>query len=215
MEKVIVIGGSSGIGKAIAEACTQAKMAVTVASRRTGVDATDEGAMERLFANAGAVHHVVLTAVEAAYPKIREIDIAAAKRAIDSKLLAALLAAKHARFAENASLTLTSGIAMDRPGPHASIVAAMNGAVTALGRALAIELAPVRVNVLSPGWIDTPVWDAIAGSAKDERFAAQAAKLPVKRVGTTQDVAQAALFLMRNGFVTGECLHVDGGHRLV
>lgn len=215
MEKVIVIGGSSGIGKGIAEACTRAGMQVTVVSRRTGVDATDEEAMVRLFSEAGEVHHVVLTAVAAAYPKIGELDVAEAKRAIDSKVVAALLAAKYARFAAGASLTLTSGIAMDRPGPHASVVAAMNGAVTALGRALAIELAPVRVNVLSPGWIDTPVWDRIAGSAKAERFASHAARLPVGRIGAPADIAAAALFLMQNGFVTGECLHVDGGHRLV
>lgn len=113
------------------------------------------------------------------------------------------------------SLTLTAGIAMDRPGPHASVVAAMNGAITAMGRALAIELAPVRVNVLSPGWVDTPVWDQLAGDAKGERLAAQAAKLPVRRVGTPADLADAALFLLRNSFMTGECLHVDGGHRLV
>lgn len=215
MQKVIVIGGASGIGRGIAEAAERAGMQVIIASRRTGIDATDEAAMARLFTDADTVDHVVITAVAASYPKVRELDLVEARRAIDSKIVPALLTAKHARFAENGSLTLTSGIAMDRPGPHASIVAGMNGAITAMGRALAIELAPVRVNVISPGWVDTPVWDQLAGAAKGERFAAQAAKLPVRRVGAPADIADAALFLMRNGFMTGECLHVDGGHRLV
>lgn len=229
-QNVVVVGGASGIGLGIAEACVAAGATVTVVGRsaekltaaaaRASVralraDATDEAAVERLFAATGPVHQLVVTAVDAVYQPVRKLDISRARCAFDSKVIAALLLSKHAPFAANASLILTSGIAMDRPGPSASVIAAMNGAVTAMTRALAIELAPVRVNVLSPGWIDTPVWDTIAGSAKSERLAQHAAKLPVRRIGTPSDVASAALYLMTNGFTTGETLHVDGGHRLV
>lgn len=85
-------------------------------------------------------------------------------------------------------------------------------------RALALELAPLRVNAISPGWIDTPIWDTLPGmteQVKQERFAALRKRLPVARTGEVADVASAALFLMCNGFVTGMTLHVDGGHRLV
>ena len=99
--------------------------------------------------------------------------------------------------------------------PSGSIVAAVNGALMSLVRALAVELAPVRVNALSPGWVDTPVWDSIPGGAKEERFAQHARRLPVGCIGAPADIADAALFLMGNGFTTGEVLHVDGGHRLV
>ena len=88
----------------------------------------------------------------------------------------------------------------------------------ALGRALALELAPIRVNVVSPGWVDTPVWDRLVGTAvggKEAAFAAMADRLPVGRIGTPADVAAAFLFLMQNGFTTGTTLHVDGGHQLV
>jgi NAD(P)-dependent dehydrogenase (short-subunit alcohol dehydrogenase family) len=108
-----------------------------------------------------------------------------------------------------------SGIAAERPGPGGAVVAAVNGALMSLVRALALELAPVRVNALSPGWIDTPFWDTFAGDAKPQRFEQHARRLPVRRMGTPEDTAHAALFLLGNGFTTGEVLHVDGGHRLV
>jgi NAD(P)-dependent dehydrogenase (short-subunit alcohol dehydrogenase family) len=95
------------------------------------------------------------------------------------------------------------------------VVAAVNGALGAFARALALELAPTRVNVVSPGWVDTPVWDRIAGDGKAAAFEQMARRLPVGRVGTPEDLAHAYLFLMENGFTTGVTLHVDGGHALV
>jgi NAD(P)-dependent dehydrogenase (short-subunit alcohol dehydrogenase family) len=88
-------------------------------------------------------------------------------------------------------------------------------ALESLACALALELAPVRVNVVSPGWIDTPIWDTIAGEAKSERLEAMAARMPVGRVGTPGDAAQAVLAVIGNQFMTGTVVHVDGGQRLV
>lgn len=235
-QHVVVIGGSSGIGLGVARASLEQGASVTLAGRSTQrlaeavgqlgpsvaervrtfvADAGDEEQVRRLFEAHPPAHHVVVTAVAAHYQPIRQLDLAAARRTLDSKLLAALHVAKHARFEAGGSLLLTGGVASSRPSPGGALIAAVNGAIDSLVLALALELAPVRVNALSPGWIDTPFWDAFAGSAKAQRLEQHARRLPVGRVGATTDTAQAALFLMTNGFTTGEVLHVDGGHRLV
>jgi NAD(P)-dependent dehydrogenase (short-subunit alcohol dehydrogenase family) len=100
------------------------------------------------------------------------------------------------------------GIAAYRPAAGGSVVAAVNGALESLAYALALELAPVRVNVVSPGWTDTPIWDTIAGEAKSGRLDAMAARLPAGRVGTPGDVAQTVLGLIGNPFITGTVVHV-------
>ncbi len=233
-QQVVIIGGSSGIGLGVASACLEAGASVTLVGRaqdrldaaasklgggdrvRTfAADVTQEPQVRELFESRPPVHHVLVTTVQAHYQPIRQLDIAAARRTLDSKLVAALHVAKHARFEAGGSLTLTGGVAAYRPGPGGSVIAAVNGALESLVRALSLELAPVRVNVLSPGWIDTPQWDAIAGSGKQQRFEQHARRLPVGRMGTPADTSNAVLFLMGNGFVTGEVLHVDGGHKLV
>jgi len=231
-KRVLVIGGSSGIGLAVARLALERGADVVVGSRSreklasaaralggrvetVAVDIGRDADVERSFAEVREVDHVVVTAVDPAYQPIRQLDLEAARRVIDSKLVGALLVAKHARFREGGSLTLTAGIASERPAPNGSVVAAVNGALGALARALSLELAPTRVNVVSPGWVDTPVWDSIAGGAKNDVFAKMAARLPVGRVGRPEDIAHAIVFLMESGFSTGSVLHVDGGHRLV
>lgn len=232
-QRVLVFGGSSGIGFGIAQAVLALGGSVVVAgrsserlaraareaasSRLRGLvcDVGDEAQVARLFRSEEPFHHVVVTAVEGYYHPIRELDVARARRTLETKLVAALSIAKHARFVAPSSLTLTAGIAAHRPGPGGSVIAAANGGVEALVRALALELRPVRVNALAPGWVDTPFWDDFAGASKAERFQAHAGRLPVGRVGTPRDLAEGALFLMRNGFVTGEVLRIDGGHPLV
>lgn len=233
-QNVLVIGGSSGIGQGIAAEALREGASVVLVSRSTdrleaasrelaplgavrtiAADMTDEAAARAVFAEVPLLHHVITTAVMANYQPVREMDVAKARRLVDSKLILALLVAKYARFADGGSLTLTSGVASDRPGPGGSMIAAVNGATESFVRALSLELAPVRVNALSPGWVDTPFWTTLAGDTKADRFAAHAKRLPVGRVGAPADLATAALFLMTNGFTTGEVLHVDGGHRLV
>jgi NAD(P)-dependent dehydrogenase (short-subunit alcohol dehydrogenase family) len=113
------------------------------------------------------------------------------------------------------SITFTSGVAAYRPSPGSSVLATANGALEALARTLAVELAPIRVNVVSPGWVDTPIWDDLAGPAKHDRLAAMAARLPAGRIGRPEDIAQAFRALIGNEFITGTTLHVEGGHRLV
>jgi NAD(P)-dependent dehydrogenase (short-subunit alcohol dehydrogenase family) len=234
MTHVLIVGGSSGIGLALAELLLDTGAQVTIAGRSadrlaavakrlavsTGqVDITQEDQVRRLLAEAAPLDHVVVTAVDAtgAYGPVTDFDLAAARAVLDTKLIGPWLVAKHAApgLPANGSITFTSGIAAYRPGPGGSMIASANGALEALARSLALELAPIRVNVVSPGWTDTPVWDAIAGGGKAERLAAMAARLPVGRVGRPADVAQAFVALLGNGFVTGSVVHVDGGQRLV
>lgn len=237
MDKAVIIGGSSGIGLAVAEVLLGQGAAVTLAGRSPGrlcsaertllsrhrtaalqivaADVAREEDMERLFKSTGPVDHVVLTAADAtgAYQPVKGLDLAAGRALIDTKLAGALLVAKHAEV--TGSITFTSGIAAYRPAAGGSVVAAVNGALESLAYALALELAPVRVNVVSPGWVDTPIWDTIAGDGKTARLDAMAARLPGGRVGTPEDVARAVLALTGNSFITGTLVHVDGGQRLV
>jgi NAD(P)-dependent dehydrogenase (short-subunit alcohol dehydrogenase family) len=236
--RVLIIGGSSGMGLALAELLLAGGAQVTIAGRSADrldaavkrldqpeglrasqVDVTQEDQVRQLLADAGPLNHVVVTAADAvgAYAPVAEFDLDAARAVVDTKLLGPWLVAKHAgpHLAPGASITFTSGIAAYRPGPGASMIAAANGALEALARALALELAPVRVNVVSPGWVDTPIWETIAGDKKAERLGAMAGRLPVGRIGQPIDIAKAFVALMHNGFVTGTVLHVDGGQRLV
>jgi NAD(P)-dependent dehydrogenase (short-subunit alcohol dehydrogenase family) len=181
-------------------------------------DVTEEDQVHALFERAGHLDHVVVTAADiTAYQPIRNLVLAEARKTIESKLLAALLIAKHASTAlpADGSITFTGGIATDRPMPGGSVVAAVNSSLSGLVRALALELAPIRVNALAPGWVDTPVWEKIAGPRKDAMLADMAARLPVGRVGEPHDIGEAALFATRARHLTGTVLHIDGGQRLI
>ena len=235
-QHVIVVGGSSGIGLAVASAVLADGGRVTIVGRswerlaRAGeqlgdgehvtmvaADIAHEEDVVRMFDEAGGFDHLVTTAVDAAYQRITELEVDDAQRVLRSKLVGALLLSKHAarRINPSGSLTFTSGIAAYRPSPGGAVVAAANGALESLARALAIELAPVRVNVVSPGWVDTPVWEVVAGSRREAVLASMAERLPVGRVGRTTDLAPAYTFLMQSEYTTGSVLQVDGGHRLV
>ena len=238
-EHVLIVGGSSGMGLALARILLSEGVKVTIAGRsearleeaRTNLspmtdrlqtkvaDITQEEQVARLFERVGPLDHIVTTAanIEGAYQLLPSLDVAAAQRVVGSKFIGPLLLAKHGApvLAPQGSITFTSGIAAYRPAARGSVVAAINGALESLAYALAVELGPIRVNVVSPGWVDSPIWAHVAGDTKAATLEAMAKRLPVGRIGQPDDIASAIRFLMRNGFVTGTVLHVDGGHRLV
>jgi len=143
---------------------------------------------------------------------VKQLDLDAARRAFEAKLWGPLAAIQAADV--RGSIVLTSGAAASTPMRGGAATAAVNGAVEALVRTLAVELAPVRVNAVSPGIIDTPTWDAMATEDREAMFERLAGALPAGRVGTAEDVAGAVWMLLTNEFVTGTVLPVDGGHRL-
>jgi len=236
--RILIVGGSSGMGLALAKALAMQETAVTIVGRSEArlaearaslphsdgietmaADITREDEVASLFERSGPLDHIVTTAadIEGAYQLLPSLEIKAARRVIDSKFIGPLLLAKYGApvLSRTGSLTFTSGIAAYRPAARASVVAAINGALASLAYALAVELGPIRVNVVSPGWVDSPLWEHVAGDAKAATLEAMAKRLPVGRIGQPEDIADAILFLMRNGFVTGTVLHVEGGHRLV
>ncbi|MCB9732151.1 MAG: SDR family oxidoreductase [Deltaproteobacteria bacterium] len=236
-KRVVVVGGTSGIGFGVARAALAAgasevvvasrsreRVAAAVArleapgrARGIATDATVEGDVAALFAAVGEVDHVVMTCAELRWQPIAELAVDDAMATLRSKLLAGLLLAKHGapRLRAGGSLTLTTGVATDRPNAGGALVSLCNGGLEGLARQLAVELAPIRVNALSPGIVDTELWDGIAGDEKAARLAGIGGRMLARRVGSPDDLARAALFLMESGFVTGETLHVDGGYRLV
>lgn len=237
--RIVVVGGSSGIGLGVASAALDRGAHVVIvgrsneklhAARRSldthaerltalACDMTDEVAVARLFEQVGVFDHLVTTAgTPPPNAPVTDIEMDAVRRFVDSKLLGAVVLAKHAlpMLRKGGSITLTSGINKDRPPvPGGSVVAAIAGSFTYLARALALELAPTRVNVVSPGWVDTPMWDEMVGDAKAGFHAQLASRLPSGRISTPADVAPAYLYLMQSGFTTGETLRIDGGHHLI
>ncbi len=233
---IVVVGGGSGIGRGIAQAAHAAGAEVTIVGRTrkklddvagelkggaavhvVAANVTEEADVQQLFEAVPHFDHLVSTVADLAYAPIARLEVAAARRSLESKLLSALLLAKHGGpwVREGGSLTFISGVAAYRPMSGGVLVATANGALASMVASLALELAPVRVNAVSPGWIDTPIWDTVAGERKGEVQAQMAARLPVGRIGQPGDIAQAVLSVMGNGFITGTVIHVDGGHRLV
>lgn len=235
---IIVVGGSSGMGFGVAQAALAKGADVIIVGRsperlaqaaenlanakhvRTiSADVTSEEEVRRLFEAAGSFDHLFVSAASnLAYQPIREFDLDAARKTIDAKLVAALLLSKYAarQINEHGSITFTAGIAAERPMPTAALVAAVNGGLFSFTCALAIGLAPVRVNTISPGWIDTPIWETSALAAnRSAMFEQMAQRLPAGRIGRPSDIGHAAIFLMENEFTTATVLPVDGGHRVI
>ncbi|MCH4546209.1 SDR family oxidoreductase [Rhizobium changzhiense] len=236
--RIIIVGGSSGMGLALARRLLAEGAAVTIAGRGEdklaaarrdlgdhpklktyAVDISREEEVAALFGSSGTVDHIVSTAadIEGAYQLLPSIELAVAQRVVESKFYGPLLLAKYGatHLPPSGSITYTSGVAAYRPAARGSVVAAVNAALEGLVRALAVELAPIRINAVSPGWVDTPIWSFVAGDAKQATLEAMAQRLPAGRVGRPDDIADAIRFLIGNGFTTGTILHVEGGHRLV
>ena len=233
-QSVVIVGGSHGIGEETARAFAacgaqvvitgRAKDRLEAAAERIAapghpvrahqVDATDSAAVAEFFGQAGPVDHLVLAASPGAVGlgPFAELDEQALRQAFDGKLFAHFNVLKAAQV--RASVTIITAASARAAYAGSSGLAAVNGALEAMVRPLAVELAPVRVNAVSPGVIDTPWWDGLPADQRAAFFAGVAAATPVRRVGRPQDVAGAVLYLAGAGFVTGTVLECTGGATL-
>jgi len=182
------------------------------------MDLLDPASIAATFQAIGAFDHLVTPAASAQFSPIADLDLETARRLLETKQWGQTLCVHHAAgtIAKTGSITLFSGTVTQKPLPGGSMFASVGAAAEAAGRVWAFELAPVRVNTVVPGVIDTPVWGNVMGAdAANEAYAHFADVLPVKRNGTPDDVAKAVAFLIDNSFVNGLSLVVDGGHRLI
>lgn len=230
--RVVVLGGTSGIGLATAQLAAAEGATVIVASSNPesvkralenlpasaageALDLTDAEAVRAFFDGLDPFDHLVFTAGESlTLLEVASMDLTRARQAFELRYFGALdaVSAAASRIRPGGSVVLSTGAAADRPGPGWSVAASICGAVDTLVRALAVELAPIRVNAVKPGMVRTPLWDGLSPEALYEDAAKS---LPVGRVGEPADIAAAYVFLMNQGFATGSIVTVDGGHVLV
>jgi len=225
-KKVVVVGGSSGIGLATAELAKREGADVIIASRNAErldaiaaklnviaipADVTKDDDIANLFRRGGPVDHVVITAAQLKTGPFKTVAMEDVRATMESKFWGAWRVARLADIRSGGSLTLVSGYLSIRPRANSAIVGAANGALESLARSLALELAPVRVNAVSPGIIDTPIRAAMPETARLDMLAKTAAGLPVGRVGVGEDIARQILAFMTIGFATGSIVYIDGG----
>jgi NAD(P)-dependent dehydrogenase (short-subunit alcohol dehydrogenase family) len=182
------------------------------------VDLSDEQAVETLFSELGAFDHLVFTAGDSLHLQdLATMDLKQARRAFELRYWAALAAVKYGseNIRKGGSIVLTTGVAGQRPHKGWVLAASVCGTIEALTRALALELAPIRVNAVSPGVVRTNLWQNMTAAEREQLYESVGNSLPVGRVGEPHDIAQAYLFLMQEGFGTGQTLVVDGGTVLV
>jgi NAD(P)-dependent dehydrogenase (short-subunit alcohol dehydrogenase family) len=234
-QRIVILGGTSGIGLATAECAAAEGATVIVASSRPEridaalerlpasaegytVDVRSEEEVRDLFARVGSFDHLAFTAGETLQiDPIADTDIHAARRALDVRVWGAYTAVKHAasHLRPGGSIVLSTGIAGTRPEANWTVAASICGALDALTRALAVELAPVRVNAVSPGVVRSNLWRDMSELDRSAMYDSLSEALPVGRVGEVGDIAETFLYLMRNGYSSGTIVTVDGGSVLV
>jgi NAD(P)-dependent dehydrogenase (short-subunit alcohol dehydrogenase family) len=228
---VLVIGRAGGIAQATVTAVQAAGGQVIAAGRNRDelkaayndtvdvetIDLTDEDSIAELANRLGTVDHVVTTASARVYGEVRDLEPAPIMLSLATKVIGPLMLVKHfePRMPRDGSFVLLGGIRSRQPLPGSSAVTATNGAVDAMTRALALELAPIRVNAVSPGTIDTGAHDRLGEEGKAELYATRERRNPVRRMGLPEDIASAVLFALTNTFLTGAVIPVDGGEPLV
>ena len=229
---ILVVGRGSGIARAVTLLARSEGARIIVAGRDRAklassydddgisaetIDITDDESIAALAGRVGQVDHVVSTASARARGKLPDLQRENLLQSFDTKVIGPTMLAKHfaAQINPGGSFVLFSGVHAFKHNVGYLGVGITNGAVDFLTRWLAVELAPIRVNAISPGVIDTGAWDAMGEDGKREYFEQIAAHNPTGRIGTPDDVAAAVLFAMTNTFMTGMTLKVDGGEPLV
>ena len=230
-KNVLVIGGSSGIGYATAAGALAQGAKVTIASRSEeklraakaslgqvearALDVADTAAVKAFFDAPPVYDHIVVSGAAFKFGTVREQDIDDAYAAMNVKFWGAYRVARFAKLAPDGSMVFVSGFLSRRPKPNMVLVGAINAALETLTQGLALEMAPLRFNAVSPGIIDTPTRAAMPAEARKTLLENAAKALPVKRVGQAEDCAEQILVMLRNTFMTGSVVYVDGGGLLI
>ena len=229
-KRIVILGGTSGIGLAVAQAAAgEGAQVIVVSSNADRLDralsnlpAGAEGRVTnllssrevaQLFEDLGDFDHLVYTAGEALQlAPLQTLDIATARSFFELRYWGALAAAKAAqgKLRLGGSIVFTSGVAGARPGAGWSIASSVCSAMEGLTRALAVELAPIRVNIVSPGVVRTALWRDMDEQAREALYASEAARLPVGHVAEASEIADGYLYLMRQTYATGQVLALDG-----
>lgn len=234
-QRVVIVGGSSGIGLEIARQCAERGAEAHIASRSTqrlaaayeelgsdrihthSLDFAHESSVRRTFETIGRFHHLAITAAQGLGGLFLDLEAGQMREVFEGKFMGQCITARAAvpHLESTGSIIFFSSLASHRAMSGLSAIAAMNGAIESLMRTLALELRPIRVNAVVPGVIDTPAHAWMGDDKRREWFAELAKLLPAGRVGNPADAAHGALFLMENSFTTGTLLHIDGGHSVV
>lgn len=229
--RVVVMGGTSGIGRVTAERFADEGAEVIVTGRdpeklaavkdrvasAEQVDGTDDDAVAAFLDRVGTIDHLVLafSPGPVGVGPLADVPLADVRTAMDGKLVAYLGAIRHAQIrgsiAAGGSITMVSAASARAAMPGTAVLAAVNGAVERVVSPLAAELAPVRVNAVAPGVVDTPWWSFLPSDQRQDQFAGFAGMVPAGRVGEGDDVAGAIVYLAGASYVTGTVLPVDGG----
>ena len=234
-KRIVVLGGSSGIGLAVAQqAAARGATAIIVSSNADrvqqavatldgkaeghAVDLSNEHDIQNFFQKIGDFDHLVFTAGDMLQlDELAATDLTKARRAFELRYWAALAAVKYAspHIRKDGSIVLTTGVAGRRPHKGWTVAASVCGTLEALTRALAVELAPIRVNAVCPGVVRTNLWQSMSADAREHLYESAGKSLLVGRVGEACEIARAYLFLMQGEYSTGQTVVLDGGAALV
>ncbi|SDM52448.1 NAD(P)-dependent dehydrogenase, short-chain alcohol dehydrogenase family [Catalinimonas alkaloidigena] len=235
-KRVIVVGGSSGLGLATAKlAAAEGAALVLISSNQEridkalqelpsgsheghAVDMSQESSIKAFFEHVGAFDHLIYTAGEnLSLINLEDIDVSEAKDFFTIRYWGALAAAKYGvpHMNKGGSIGLISGTASQRPGSGWALASSICGAMEGLCRALAVELSPIRVNIVSPGVIKTNLWSSMSEEDRENLYKTTSEANLAKRVGEAEDVAKTFLFLMQQPYATGQNFTIDGGSVLV
>jgi NAD(P)-dependent dehydrogenase (short-subunit alcohol dehydrogenase family) len=225
-KSVIVIGGSSGIGLAVATAAINAGAHVTIASRSkekltlakekiggniyiAQLDVLNENEIKQFFASQQKIDHLVYTANNPKFHGIKDMSIAEARQDLDQLFWPNYMVAKYAmdKMDPQGSIIFTSGTLAAKPAKDVTLLSAALNAIEGFAKSLAIDITPIRVNVLSPGLTKTP----LLGDNPEQTFSGMINKLLIKRLATPEEMAQTVMYLLTNNYITGQTIRVDGG----
>lgn len=231
---ILIVGGASGLGRATAKMAAKLGAHVHIASRSEGklakaaaeigqraqysvVDMTDDVAVTTWAEALPEIDYLVISASSAAHGPLAIAETGPLRSMFDAKFFGPYVTARAVlpKLRHGGSIALFSGVLSRRPGINCSGLGAVNGAVEALARAMALELGPdLRVNCISPGMVRTEAYAAMPEDAREAMYQSTGSSLPVGRVGEAQEIAQAVLATLANGYLTGQIIDIDGGHMI-